>query len=154
MVSQSVSKNPTRSLGKSRLRLWLQLLRASRSIETELRDRLRREFKETLPRFDVMAVLFRNRDGIMMSELSRQLMVSNGNVTGIVDRLVKDGLVIRFQRDGDRRSWIIRLTNSGITHFENMAEAHQLWIDELLKEYDAEAAQALHAELSPLVKNF
>lgn len=153
MVSQSASKNPTDDLGKSRLKLWLQLLRASRSIETELRDRLRREFKETLPRFDVMAVLYRNRDGIMMSELSRQLMVSNGNVTGIIDRLVKDGLVIRFQRDGDRRSWIICLTEPGVKHFENMAEAHQTWIDELLKDYDTETAQTLHRELSPLVKN-
>lgn len=80
---------------KNRLRLWLKLLKLTRQIESELRDNLRVEFETTLPRFDVMAALYRFPKGLLMSELSGALKVSNGNVTGIVDRLVKDALVIR-----------------------------------------------------------
>ena len=80
---------------KEKLRLWIRLLRTSRIIEGELRDRLSQEFDTTLPRFDVMAALYRTPDGMLMSDLSRFLLVSNGNVTGIVDRLVSEGLVQR-----------------------------------------------------------
>lgn len=118
--------------GKARLRLWVRLLRLSRSVEGELRERLKTRFATTLPRFDVMAALWRAPGGMMMSELSRFLLVSNGNVTGIVDRLVADGLVIRASREGDRRASIVRLTAAGREAFAAMAEAHAEWIDELL----------------------
>jgi DNA-binding MarR family transcriptional regulator len=117
---------------KARLRLWVRLLRLSRSIEGELRERLKARFATTLPRFDVMAALWRAPGGMMMSELSRFLLVSNGNVTGIVERLVADGLVERTTRDGDRRASIVRLTAAGRAAFAAMAEAHAAWIDELL----------------------
>jgi DNA-binding MarR family transcriptional regulator len=117
---------------KDRLRLWLRLLRLTRQVEGELRERLRVDFQMTLPRFDVLAALYRARDGMMMSELSRMLMVSNGNVTGIVDRLVKEGLVLRSIRDGDRRASIVRLTEKGATRFEELARVHKKWVDELL----------------------
>ena len=78
-----------------KLRLWVRLLRSVRVVEVELRRRLRAEFGETLPRFDVMAALARQRAGMTMTEVSRFLMVSNGNVTGIVDRLVAEGMVVR-----------------------------------------------------------
>ena len=154
MVANSAPVERHQSLSKSRLKLWIQLLRASRSIETTIRDRLRREFDETLPRFDVMAALYRNRDGMMMSDISRFLMVSNGNVTGIVERLVKNAMAIRSQRQGDRRTWVICLTKSGTKHFENMANAHEMWIDELLQAYDGEEARILNDELSRLTRNW
>lgn len=149
-----VTTQPTlENESKARLRLWISLLRASRSIESEIRDRLRRKFDVTLPRFDVMAALWRKPDGMMMSEVSRYLMVSNGNVTGIVDRLVKDGLVQRSQRDGDRRSWIISLTNTGTETFETMASAHEEWISELLCEYNSADADMIQSSLSGLIGN-
>ncbi|MCP5083703.1 MAG: MarR family transcriptional regulator [Alphaproteobacteria bacterium] len=119
---------------KDRLRLWIRLLRSSRAIENELRERLRREFEVTLPRFDVLSALHREPDGMLMSELSRYLMVSNGNVTGIIDRLEADGQVARSRRDGDRRTSIVRLTDKGRTEFEAMAAVHETWVDELLGE--------------------
>ncbi len=119
---------------KARLRLWIRLLRSSRAIEGELRERLRRDFNVTLPRFDVLSALHRKPEGMLMSELSRYLMVSNGNVTGIVDRLVADGLVVRARRNGDRRTSIVRLTEKGRTDFERMAAVHETWVDELLGE--------------------
>ena len=118
--------------GKDRLRLWIRMLRASRTIEAELRDRLKRDFETTLPRFDVMAALYRCPEGMLMSDLSRFLLVSNGNVTGIVDRLVTEGLVGRSRRNGDRRTSMVRLTELGTKQFEAMAAAHEGWIGELL----------------------
>ena len=132
---------------KNRLRLWIRLLRATRIVEGELRERLKREFNSTLPRFDVLAALYRLRDGMMMSDLSRYLLVSNGNVTGIVDRLAADGLVRRTHRDGDRRTSIVRLTGQGVQVFEKMAGAHEAWIAELLGDVGAEEARRLSAML-------
>ena len=133
---------------KARLRLWLRLLRTQRAIEAELRERLRVEFSVTLPRFDVMAALYRNAEGMIMSELSRFLMVSNGNVTGIIDRLVSDGQVLRSQRDGDRRTSFVRLTPKGRAAFEAMAAVHETWVDEILGGFSAREAAQLTAQLA------
>lgn len=132
MVAKLARKEAVENASKTRLKLWISMIRTSNYIETEIRDRLRCKYKVTLPRFDVMAALYRHDEGMMMSQLSRVLMVSNGNVTGIVDRLVKDGMVIRSQRDGDRRTWIIALTGPGSSFFKKMADEHEQWIDELL----------------------
>lgn len=128
---------------KDRLRLWVRLLRAARVIEGELRLRLINQFNTTLPRFDVMAALYRQPDGMLMSDLSRFLLVSNGNVTGIIDRLVEDGFVQRSRRDGDRRTSMVKLTDHGQTTFRDMAAAHEIWIDELLHSVSAADAHAL-----------
>jgi len=125
-------RNPTRDAAKVRLRLWLSLLKATKRIENDLRDRLRRDFDTTLPRFDVMAILERSGTGLKMSKLSSELMVSNGNVTGIIDRLVADGLVVRVSIKGDRRATLVRLTPKGETEFAVMAKAHEGWIHGLL----------------------
>src|ERR1700755_1777815 len=103
----------SRTSGKEKLRLWIRLLRASRTIESVLRERLAQQFDTTLPRFDVMAALYRTPEGMLMSDLSRFLLVSNGNVTGIIDRLVSDGYVSRATREGDRRATVVRLTPVG-----------------------------------------
>ncbi len=117
---------------KQRLRLWLRLLRASRLIENDMRELLRREFGTTLPRFDVMAALYRAKKDLTMGELSRALMVSNGNVTGIVDRLEDDGFVGRYVSSKDRRTVHVELTYLGRATFETMAQAHETWINRRL----------------------
>ena len=135
------------SESKARLRLWIRLLRVTRLVEGETRERFKTEFNVTLPRFDVMAALYRNPDGMLMSEISRFLMVSNGNVTGIVDRLVSDGFVVRAQRNGDRRTSFISLTRKGRAVFAEMAAAHEKWVDELLGSVSARDADQLSAKL-------
>lgn len=120
------------SVSKERLRSWLRLLRTSREIETELRERLRVNFATTMPRFDVLAALERAPRGLTMSALSEQLLVSNGNVTGIVERLVQDGLVVRTSDASDRRTTFVRMTPKGEQSFATMAQAHEGWVDELL----------------------
>ncbi len=154
MVSAPLSAAGSKADTKAKLRLWIRLLRASRLIEAKVRARLKAQFKFTLPRFDVMAALYRQPEGMLMSEISRFLMVSNGNVTGIVDRLVADGLVVRSQRDGDRRTSFIRLTNRGHALFEAMAKAHQEWVDELLKDVSADDANELSAKLKAFRSNW
>ncbi len=136
-------KGPARPLSKQRLRLWLRLLRTTRLIESELRERLRKEFAITLPQFDVMAALARKEDGMTMTELSRMLMVSNGNVTGIIDRLAAEKLVLRQAPASDRRSFIVRLTPKGATQFAVIARAHEGWVDELLGSFDAAQTESL-----------
>lgn len=139
---------------KERLRLWIRLLRATRVVEGELRERLRREFDTTLPRFDVMAALWRQPDGMLMSDLSRYLLVSNGNVTGIVDRLVSDGLVVRTRREGDRRTSMVKLTEGGAEKFARMAATHEGWIGELLGGIAGADASNLSAMLKAFRSNW
>lgn len=147
MVSVPLKLVEAEAGNKERLRLWIRLLRATHIVEGELRDRLKRDFNTTLPRFDVMAALYREPAGMLMSDLSRFLLVSNGNVTGIIERLVADGQVSRARRDGDRRTSIVRLTQAGVTTFEAMAAAHEQWIAELLGGVSDADAQRLSAML-------
>jgi DNA-binding MarR family transcriptional regulator len=150
MVSAPLTAFQPDAPSKERLRLWIRLLRASRSVEAELRERLKTEFGSTLPRFDVLAALYREPDGMAMSDLSRFLLVSNGNVTGIVERLVTDGLVVRSKRDGDRRASIVRLTSLGAEIFARMAAAHEGWVDALLGGVGREEAR----HLAVMLKSF
>lgn len=145
---------PPLAAHKDRLRLWIRLLRAARVVEGELRERLKTQFEMTLPRFDVMSALYRERDGMLMSDLSRFLLVSNGNVTGIVDRLVSDGFVVRSNREGDRRTSIVRLTEAGEIRFAEMASAHENWIEELLKDISEEDARRLSSMLKAFRSNW
>ncbi|RWA82592.1 MarR family transcriptional regulator [Mesorhizobium sp.] len=150
MVAGPTSAGP----GKDRLRLWIRLLRASRTIEAELRERLKKEFDTTLPRFDVMAALYRSPEGMLMSDLSRFLLVSNGNVTGIVDRLVSEGLVTRARRNGDRRTSMVRLTQEGAKSFAAIAAAHESWVGELLGTVSEDEARRLTGMLKSFRSNW
>lgn len=140
--------HPTAADGesKARLRLWLRLLSVSRMVEGELRERLR-ALDSTLPRFDVMAALSRAPDGLKMSELSSVLRVSNGNVTGIVDRLEAEGLAVRLPVAGDRRAMLVRLTAEGAAGFAALAAQHEAWVDELLGAVTAGEAEHLIEQL-------
>jgi DNA-binding MarR family transcriptional regulator len=115
------------------LRLWLRLLTCTSLIEGEVRARLRERFDVTLPRFDLMAALDKAPDGLTMGELSRRLMVSNGNVTGVADRLVNEGLVSRESSPTDRRTAVVRLTEEGRLAFARMAHVHEGWIADFFK---------------------
>jgi DNA-binding MarR family transcriptional regulator len=117
---------------KDELRLWLRLLTCTTLIEGEIRARLRRDFDTTLPRFDLMAALDRAPGGMTLGEVSRRMMVSNGNVTGLAARLEAEGLVARRARPGDRRVQLLRLTAKGRRDFARQSAAHEGWIAELL----------------------
>jgi DNA-binding MarR family transcriptional regulator len=110
------------------LRLWLRLLTCTQIVEKQVRTHLRERFDTTLPRFDLMAQLERAPDGLKMIELSRRMMVTGGNITGITDQLVLEGLVERVDVEGDRRAYRVRLTPKGRKLFHDMAHQHERWI--------------------------
>lgn len=117
---------------KMALRIWLRLLTSSQLIEKQVRGRFRTEFDTTLPRFDVMAALARVPDGQSMGDISRWLLVSSGNITGIIARLEEDGLVTRVRSEDDRRAHLVRLSRQGREEFEEMSQAHEKWIRNML----------------------
>lgn len=135
--------NQDESNSKQRLRLWLSLLRTTRSTEAELREFLRVEHDTTLPRFDVMAALYRVPQGLTMTELSRYLLVSNGNVTTVVDRLVLDGIAKREQQANDRRSLRVSLTEQGSAQFTQIASAHEAKVNQLFADFSSEDIEEL-----------
>ncbi len=114
------------------LQLWLRMLSCTVRIETELRTRLRLEFDITLPRFDLMAQLERHPGGLRMGELSKRMMVTSGNITGITDQLEQEKLVVRTADAEDRRVYSVKLTAAGRRAFKRMAAVHEAWITELL----------------------
>lgn len=136
------------------LRVWLRLLGCSSVVEREVRRRLREEFDTTLPRFDVLAQLHAagrgNAVGMTMSDLSRQLMVTNGNLTGLVERLVSEGLVTRAADPRDRRTQIVRLTASGARALAAMTPAHEAWIDTMFDALTPDERTQLHHLLGRL----
>ncbi|MYN14061.1 MarR family transcriptional regulator [Pusillimonas sp. TS35] len=132
------------------LRLWLRLLTCCNLIEGEIRSRLRTEFDTTLPRFDLMAQLLREPEGMKMSELSRHMMVTNGNITGITDQLEKEGLVQRIRNANDRRSSLIKLTVKGKRVFTKMAQAHEQWIQSMFAGMSDSSRESLFKTLGEL----
>jgi DNA-binding MarR family transcriptional regulator len=128
---------------KDELRLWLRLFSCKTLIESEIRRRLRDNFDITLPRFDLMAQLDKAPAGMKLGELSQRLMVSNGNITGLVDRLVAQGLLDRQPAPNDRRTQLVKLTAEGRRSFRTMANAHESWIAEILGELSASDQETL-----------
>jgi len=125
------------------LRLWLRLLTCTTLIEGEVRRRLRENFDTTLPRFDVLAQLDKTDGRMTLGELSQRMMVSNGNVTGLVDRLVGEGLIARRASPHDRRVQIVSLTAAGRRVFRSMAKENGDWISEIFADLDADDIEAL-----------
>ena len=124
-----LEKTPRRKMA---LRIWLRLLGSSQLIEKQVRERFRTEFDSTLPRFDVMAALARVPEGQTMGDISRWLLVSSGNITGIIYRLEEDKLVTRVRRTDDRRAHLVKLSRKGRKEFERMSLAHEKWIRDML----------------------
>lgn len=132
------------------LRLWLRMLACTNLIENHVRAKLRSDFDITLPRFDLMSQLERSPQGLKMGELSKRMMVTGGNVTGITDQLVREGLVVREDSPKDRRAYIVKLTAEGRRSFRRMAEAHEGWMVALFSGMDEKQRDALYDLLAEL----
>jgi DNA-binding MarR family transcriptional regulator len=136
---------------KQSLRVWLRMLGATTIIEKLIRNHLKAQFDSTLPRFDVMSVLDRQDSAMTMSELSDRLLVSNGNVTGLVSRLVEDGMIVREADPHDRRTQRVELTEAGRAQFRAMAVEHEKLVDSLfdsVSDADMESLLALTTSLN------
>ena len=132
--------------GKQELRVWLRMLSTTKLISQEIRRRLRAEFGATLPQFDLLAQLDREPEGLRLGEISKRTMVTNGNITGLVERLEADGLVCRETPGDDRRVTVARLTDAGRRAFAEMAAVHETWLRELMADVD-------HNTFSGLARN-
>ena len=132
------------------LRLWLRLLTCTHLIETQVRKALATQFKTTLPRFDLMAQLERAPQGLQMGELSRRLLVTGGNVTGIVDQLERSGHIVRAEDPADRRAYLVKLTKEGRRLFAQMAAEHESWIVNLFSGIPKREQRVLYESLSRL----
>jgi len=132
------------------VRLWLRMLATNRLLETRTRRLLQERYATTLPRFDLMAQLERAPRGLKMGELSKRMMVTGGNVTGITDLLEDEGLVERVADPADRRAWLVRLTPAGRRAFAAMAEEHERWIIESFAELSGREMSTMAALLARL----
>jgi DNA-binding MarR family transcriptional regulator len=135
------------------LRLWLRLLSVTNLVEGRARTRLRREFSTTLARFDLLAQLERRPEGLTMSQLSRRLMVTGGNVTRLTDQLESESLVVREVSDGDRRVIAVRMTAAGRRTFAAMAVQHETWIVEMFDALSAKERSSLYALLAKVKRH-
>lgn len=140
-------RKSSRSRSKESVRVWLRLLSCESVVEQQLRTLFRSRFSVTLPQFDVLSELERAGSPLTMSQLSRELMVSNGNVTGVIDRLEKSGLVDRSRAEHDRRIQFIRLTPQGRKQFNEMARCHEAWLEALFADIAVSDLQALQESL-------
>ena len=136
------------------LRLWLRMLTLTQLVEKQVRIQLREQWGTTLPRFDLMAQLERKPEGLKMNELSRCMMVTGGNVTGITDQLVAEGLVERALVEGDRRAYRVRLTPHGRTQFDEMARQHEGWIVAAFEGLTPPEIDALHQLLGKVKQHY
>jgi DNA-binding MarR family transcriptional regulator len=132
------------------VRLWLRMLSCTNRIENFVRQSLQANFDTTLPRFDLMAQLERAPEGLKMNELSRRMMVTGGNVTGITDQLEKEGLVARDTDPNDRRSISVCLTPAGRKAFDAMAVAHEQWVVEMFGGLSLDEKMQTHQDLGKL----
>lgn len=136
IIMKTKEKSQASAAGHSKesLRTWLRMLSCETVIEQQLRTLLRQNFAVTLPQFDVLSELERAGEPMTMSQLSKELMVSNGNVTGVIDRLEKTGFARRVRSEHDRRVQFIELTTKGRKEFDKMATQHERWLGDLLSD--------------------
>ncbi|HEX6703494.1 MAG TPA: MarR family transcriptional regulator [Albitalea sp.] len=132
------------------IKLWLRLLACTNRVESVVRNRLRGEFATTLPRFDLLAQLEREPEGLTMGELSQRMMVTGGNVTGITDQLEAEGLVRRAPHPSDRRAFAVQLTPAGRRQFRRMAAVHEQWVIELFAGWSADEKTRVYELLAGL----
>jgi DNA-binding MarR family transcriptional regulator len=138
---------------KSELRLWLRLLSTTNLISTAIRRNLRQSFNVTLPQFDLLAQLEREPNGLRLGELSQRMMVTNGNVTALVDKLVEQGFVLREASSEDRRAIVVRMTKAGASLFTVMAKANETWMAELFRGVSGDARNSLMSELEQVKRS-
>ncbi|WP_312858708.1 MarR family transcriptional regulator [Rhizobium sp. G21] len=135
---------------KQELRVWLRMLSTTKLVTQEIRRRLRAEFGATLPQFDLLAQLYREPEGLRLGEISKRTMVTNGNITGLVERLEADGLLVRETPGDDRRVTVARLTEQGRKTFAEMARVHETWLGEMMADVDKEIFPALNHSIDQL----
>jgi DNA-binding MarR family transcriptional regulator len=122
------------------VRAWVRILAVQKGALAAIRDDLERDM--TMPRFDLLANLCKT-DGQTLASLSRSLLVTAGNLTGLVDRAARDGMVERRADPGDRRAWRVHVTPSGKRAFREAERRHAARVRKLFAGLSAAETSAL-----------
>ncbi|MCF6228105.1 MAG: MarR family transcriptional regulator [Planctomycetes bacterium] len=135
---------------RARVGMWIRLARCANLAMRELRTSLREDC--TMPQFDVLAQLCREEKGLTFSALSERLLVTAGNLTGIVDRLEKQGYVRRETNPRDRRQTFIRVTEEGQKYADVVIPKHEQDIVNLFSKVPNNTILNLRSDLDELAK--
>lgn len=138
-----------KSDSKLRLRLWLQLARTVLPLSRIIDGRFRQRFGQSLVRFDAMSQLARHVNGLQTGQLAdRMLAATSGNITMLLHRMAKEGLVERRASPEDGRVSLIFLTDSGRELFTQMAVAQEAWVNEIFEDLEEGQVRQLANDLS------
>lgn len=140
---------------KESLKLWIELLRCSNKLEQIIDDKLRQNYGQNISRFDVLSQLTRELDsGLSVGELAGRLIASKGNITGLLDRMQKDGLITKQAKTEDRRSYQVKISDKGSSLFNDMAENNAHWVESSLNSIDIEHMKEFTQFLSEARNSF
>jgi DNA-binding MarR family transcriptional regulator len=140
-------KRRGRDLDSTGVSLWVRLLESHNMMLAEVRRRLAERC--TMPRFDLLANLERE-DGQTLAALSRRMLVTAGNLTGLVDRAERDAVVERRADPRDRRLSRVYLTSRGRELVRSLLPVHAAHIGVLLDALDAPERKELRRLLGKL----
>ena len=126
------SRPPRQAADRNELRAWFRLLLIHKALSKKISTRFRTQFDISTARFDTLAQLHAAGGELTMGELSAQLMVTSGNVTGVIDGMAADKLVERRPHETDRRSIIISVTPDGRNLFAKVRSAMSKWMGEAM----------------------
>ena len=127
--------------GGDALRTWLRLTQIYQLLQQKL-GRVLESAGLTLPQFDVLANLGMT-EGITQQELADKLLVTKGNVVGLLDRMESAGLLERRADPKDRRANRIFLTRTGREALHQTLPAHLAVIRRAMSRLSASDHQAL-----------
>jgi DNA-binding MarR family transcriptional regulator len=130
-----------------RMRAWLAMVGCFTSVERSLRRHFNHVFRSSLPRYDVLMALVHFPDGLTMGQLASKLMVSKGNMTGVVRRLQQNNCVRQASSRHDRRVRVVTLTSKGRTLWEQMHGEYRSVIEDVLSQLSKTESRLLTQSL-------
>jgi DNA-binding MarR family transcriptional regulator len=131
-------------------RAWLELVRCFTSVERVLMRHFAQEFNSSLPRYDVLTALALTDGGLTMGELAAKLMVTKGNITGVVRRLQDDGLVRKATSKTDRRIQVVSISAKGRRLWGQMHDDYDRIISDVMRARTASDVRKLTQELEKM----
>jgi DNA-binding MarR family transcriptional regulator len=142
----------TDSPASLRYRALLQLLRTSDTLWNASHLFFAR-WDLSPSQFNVLNLLYGLPDGFSQTDLGRELIMHRSNVTGLVDRLEKRGLVERKTVAGDRRAYRVVLTPAGERVMREIAPVYHARAEELWGRISSRQLAELLGHLGEVAQN-
>jgi MarR family transcriptional regulator, 2-MHQ and catechol-resistance regulon repressor len=132
-----------------RYRPLLQLLRTAETIWNASRLFFQ-QWDLSPSQFNILNLLRGSSDGLTQMDLSRELITHRSNITGLIDRLEKRGLVQRKTSASDRRVWRVSLTKEGTEVIREILPPYYRLIEQVWSDTPAAKAELIAAQLKVL----